>query len=102
MRKIILASKSPRRKFLLKQIGLDFEIHESEYEEDMTDMNDPHELVKFLSLNKARDVARYYEDAIIIGADTFRDTSFKNLMMSPFDFSNKKPRILTINLSNIK
>jgi len=31
-----------------------------------------------------------------------RDTSFKNLMMSPFDFSNKKPRILTINLSNIK
>lgn len=70
-RKIILASKSPRRKALLEQIGLDFEICESAYEEDMTAMKDPHELVKFLALNKARDVGRHYEDAIIIGADTF-------------------------------
>ncbi|MDP1883821.1 MAG: Maf family protein [Candidatus Moranbacteria bacterium] len=71
MRKIILASKSPRRKFLLEQIGLGFDIRESEYEEDMTVMSDPHELVKFLALSKAQDVARHYEDAIIIGADTF-------------------------------
>lgn len=71
MRKIILASKSPRRKFLLEQIGLKFDICESNYEEDMDAMDDPHALVKFLALNKAQDVARHYEDAIIIGADTF-------------------------------
>lgn len=71
MRKIVLASKSPRRKFLLEQIRLEFEIRESEYEEDMEAMDDPHELVKFLALNKAQDVARHYADAIIIGADTF-------------------------------
>jgi len=70
-RKIILASKSPRRKVLLEQIGLKFEICESEYEEDMGAISDPHELVKFLALNKARDVAKHYDDAIIIGADTF-------------------------------
>ncbi|MDZ4384819.1 MAG: Maf family protein, partial [Candidatus Moranbacteria bacterium] len=70
-RKIILASKSPRRKALLEQIGLKFDIRESGYEEDMGAMDDPHELVKSLALNKARDVARYYDDAIIIGADTF-------------------------------
>ncbi|MEI6587732.1 MAG: Maf family protein [Candidatus Moraniibacteriota bacterium] len=70
-RKIILASKSERRKVLLRQIRLEFEIRESEYEEDMSAMDDPHELAKFLAFGKAQDVAKYYDDAIIIGADTF-------------------------------
>lgn len=70
-RKIVLASKSERRKALLHQIGLEFEVRESEYEEDMTAMSDPYELVKFLALGKAQDVAKHYEDAIIIGGDTF-------------------------------
>jgi septum formation protein len=70
-RKIVLASKSERRRMLLGQIKLDFEIRESEYEEDMSAMSDPYELAKFLALGKAQDVAKYYDDAIIIGADTF-------------------------------
>jgi septum formation protein len=70
-RKIVLASKSERRKTLLCQINLDFEIRESAYKEDMTAMSDPYELAKFLALGKAQDVAKHYEDAIIIGADTF-------------------------------
>ncbi|KKR21095.1 MAG: Septum formation protein Maf [Parcubacteria group bacterium GW2011_GWE2_39_37] len=70
-RKIILASGSPRRKQLLEQIGLQFEVRPSEYEEDMSLMTDPFALVKFLALKKAEDVARHYEDAIIIAADTF-------------------------------
>lgn len=70
-KRIILASKSPRRKQLLEQIGLKFEVRESEYEEDMTAMADPIRLVKFLALKKAEAVAQYYTDAIVIGADTF-------------------------------
>jgi septum formation protein len=70
-RKIILASGSPRRKKLLEQIGLQFEIRESEYKEDMKAFSDPYELCKFLALKKAEDVAKHYDDAIIIGADTF-------------------------------
>ena len=70
-RKIILASKSPRRKELLEQIGLRFKIRESEYQEDMKAKDDPYELVKFLALQKTKDVARHYDDAIIIGADAF-------------------------------
>lgn len=70
-RKIILASKSERRKMLLTQIGLEFEIRESAYEEDMSALSNPHELAKFLALGKAQDIAKYYDDAIIIGADTF-------------------------------
>jgi len=70
-RKIVLASKSEIRKVLLEQIGLFFEVRESEYEEDMSVMSDPYELVKLLALGKAQDVAKHYDDAIIIGADTF-------------------------------
>ncbi len=70
-RKIVLASQSPRRKQLLEQIGLnDFEVRESEYEEDMTINKAPEELVKLLALEKTRDVAKHYDDAIIIGGDT--------------------------------
>ncbi len=58
-RKIILASGSPRRKALLEQVGLEFEVRESEYEEDMTAMSDPYELVKFLALKKGEDVAKH-------------------------------------------
>jgi septum formation protein len=69
-RKIMLASRSPRRKRLLEQIGLKFEIRESEYEEDMGAKSDPAALVKFLAGKKAADVARHYTNAIVIGADT--------------------------------
>jgi len=69
-RKIVLASRSPRRKKLLEQIGLNFAVRESEYEEDMSVTDDPEELVKFLAMKKAEDVARHYDDAIIIGSDT--------------------------------
>lgn len=71
MRKIILASTSPRRKDLLEKTGLLFEIATSNYEEDMTLRLPPHELAKHLSKGKAVAVARDYTDAVIIAADTF-------------------------------
>ena len=70
-RNIILASGSARRKDLLRQLGLEFEVRQSEYEEDMTVLNDPYELAKFLALKKGEDIAKYYADAIIISGDTF-------------------------------
>lgn len=70
MKKIILASRSPRRKQLLEQIGLEFEIDPSNYEEDMTLKTKPRELTEFLSLGKAKDVAQRHRNSIIISADT--------------------------------
>ncbi len=75
MYKIILASKSPRRSELLKQIGLEFEVLVSDKEEVVTS-NIPGEVVKELSIQKAVDVRDMYVNAehsekfIIIGADT--------------------------------
>ena len=71
MKKIILASGSPRRKELLTEAGIKFDIDVSNYEEDMTLDLTPHELAKYLSAGKARAVAGKYKDAVIIAADTF-------------------------------
>jgi len=67
---VILASGSPRRKELLKLIGVEFEIITSNKEEIITSTN-PEEVVKELSMMKAEDVAEGISGpALIIGADT--------------------------------
>ncbi|MFH0891656.1 MAG: Maf family protein [Candidatus Falkowbacteria bacterium] len=71
MKKIILASTSPRRKKLLEQIGLRFKAVASGYEENMDLKMKPADLARFLSSGKARAVAKKYRNAIIIAADTF-------------------------------
>ena len=71
MKKIILASTSPRRHALLRQIGLKFEIVPSNYEEDMTLKLLPNKLAMFLARGKAYDVAKRKKSGIVIGVDTF-------------------------------
>ena len=70
MKNIILASGSPRRKELLKNIGLQFKVDVPLIEEDLKSSLPPDKLVKKLSREKAEAVADKYHDAIIIGADT--------------------------------
>lgn len=71
MEKIILASSSPRRCELLKNIGLIFDIIPSSVEEHIDDEQSPEEVVKLLSSLKASDIAGKLEKGyIVIGADT--------------------------------
>ncbi len=71
MKDIILASASPRRSQLLKQIGLDFRVLSSDVDETIDKAISAEEAVKSLSLKKARDVAgRITKGPLIIGADT--------------------------------
>jgi len=67
---IILASSSPRRKALLKQIGIDFDVRESNIFEVFDFTKSPEENVQELALQKANAVIDSVENAIIIGADT--------------------------------
>ncbi len=71
MKKIILASASPRRKELLEQIGLKFEVEPSNYREDLATGLAPHELARKISLGKAQAVAGKHRNAVVIAADTF-------------------------------
>lgn len=76
MAKVVLASASPRRKELLEQVGVTFEILVANGEEIITKTL-PWEVVEELSAMKAKEVAGRYqqeqevtEDTVIIGADT--------------------------------
>ena len=69
-KKIDLASKSPRRKELLKQIGLNFTVDISEIDERRFSHSSPLNLVKNLAKAKARIISKKHKDAIIIAADT--------------------------------
>ena len=74
--KIILASKSPRRKEILQTLGIDFSIVTADTDE-CSDQTDPALLVEQLSLQKAQDVQdmldaqdKLLPDTLIIASDT--------------------------------
>ncbi|SDB21741.1 Maf family protein [Eubacterium oxidoreducens] len=69
--RIILASGSPRRRELLGEIGVEFEVRKAVGEEK-TSATSPKEMVKELAEQKAQEVRRTIqdEDALIIAADT--------------------------------
>ena len=67
---IVLASASPRRKFILSQVDLDFTIEPSEINEDFSIELLPEAFCEHWAREKANDVARSHLDKLIIGADT--------------------------------
>ena len=68
--RLILASKSPRRYELLKQVGLDFEVVLSRVIEDFVGTETPQDHVIRLAEAKVQDVAYRYPDRWVIAADT--------------------------------
>ena len=68
---IILASKSPRRKKLLEQINLKFEVFDSGFDEDSIVFSEPENYCQILALSKAKNVAEKLQNpSVVIGADT--------------------------------
>ncbi|NLW10220.1 MAG: septum formation inhibitor Maf [Firmicutes bacterium] len=69
--RLILASASPRRRELLRMLGLDFEILVSNAEESKGELPDsPGEQVMELAARKAGEIAGLHPDALVIAADT--------------------------------
>jgi septum formation protein len=68
--KLILASKSPRRRYLLKQAGLDFSVIPSRFDENSVTFSSPEAYVRILAEGKARDISAQYPDSWVIAADT--------------------------------
>ena len=70
MSALILASASPRRIEMLRNVRIDFNIVPSEVEESSVNARNPHEYVKECARLKAFDVAEKYPDSWVLGADT--------------------------------
>jgi septum formation protein len=67
---LILASQSPRRKTLLRQIGLRFTVRPSAVPENLLDHETPGHNAKRIALSKAMKIAKLSRRGIVIGADT--------------------------------
>lgn len=71
MKKIILASSSPRRKKLLSKLNIDFQAVPAKCEEKMEPGEEPLRMARRLSREKAESLVSHYPRHLIIGADTF-------------------------------
>lgn len=76
--RVILASASPRRQELLKQVFSEFDIAVSNANEDFVEAT-PYDNVMTTAFNKASAIAREYDD-LVIGMDTtvFMDNKYYN------------------------
>jgi len=69
-RKLILASGSPRRKELLRDAGIEFEVAPAAISEDRHPGEPPLDYALRLAREKAADVARRFPQDFVLGADT--------------------------------
>ncbi|WP_246940850.1 Maf family protein [Bacillus pinisoli] len=70
MQHLVLASSSPRRKELLTNLGITFDVLSSSIEETIDPSVTPEETVLSLAEQKAMDVAKQYPSSYVVGADT--------------------------------
>ena len=71
MKKIILASGSPRRKQILTEMGLTFEVVKSPFVEEFDHSHFSYQEIERLAFGKARAVADEIKgEYLVIGADT--------------------------------
>jgi len=68
--KIILASGSPRRRELFTKLGINFQYITSDTKEEFNDIDPIENQVMKIASIKAYNVARIYDEAFIMGADT--------------------------------
>mgnify|MGYP000663301957 CR=1 FL=1 len=67
---LILASRSPRRRYLLEQAGLSFSVIPSSIDETSIPISSPETYTRVLAEAKAGNVSDKYPDNWVIGADT--------------------------------
>ncbi|HUA66110.1 MAG TPA: Maf family protein [Alphaproteobacteria bacterium] len=92
---LILASASPRRAELLRQLKLEFEVVPSAAKEVFDDHLSPLELCQLNAHRKARAVAKKIPDALVLGADTLVFLSQK-IFGKPADKDQAKDMLMQL------
>lgn len=100
MSRLILASASPRRKELLKNVGYEFDIEVCDLEEK-SDKTKPYELVMDLAKVKAQAIMDMHEgeDVIVLGADTVVANG-EEILGKPRDLTHAREMISSLQGKN--
>ncbi len=93
---IILASQSPHRKKLLRQVGLRFKTVVSHAQESNQTNKGCAYLVKYNALKKAKEVASRLKKGIVISADTVVCTRGRRIIGKPRNLKEAKRNLRTI------
>ncbi|MGH7950779.1 MAG: Maf family protein [Limisphaerales bacterium] len=92
---LILASASPRRAELLRQLKLKFQVVPGKAAEILDDQLSPLELCQLNAHRKARAAAKKFPDALVIGADTLVFLAGK-VFGKPQDLEDAKKMLLQL------
>jgi septum formation protein len=92
---LILASASPRRQELLRQMGLAFEVIPARIREVQPGHLSPAEIGQINACRKARAVARDHPEALVLGADTLVCLG-RRLFGKPADFPEAERMLLEL------
>jgi septum formation protein len=97
LNKLILASKSPQRKRILKDMGIEFKAVPSHIDETKAanGLKAYHSIAKRIAYKKAEEIANRHPDEWILGCDTFVVLSDGSLSIKP---KNRSDARKTINL----
>lgn len=106
--KVVLASASPRRHELLKQVIPEFEIDPADIDEDGLTVSNPYETAMKLAEAKAKHVSLRHPGKVVIGSDTVvalsdnetwtqysKPTSFENAVEILTTLSGKTHSVIT-------
>jgi septum formation protein len=88
-REIVLASASPRRRDILRALGLGFEVDPADIDETPPDGASVDAVVAGLSLRKAQDAAPRHRNALVVAADTLVDLDGR-ILSKPVDESDAR------------
>lgn len=96
--KLILASRSPRRRELLSAAGYEFEVYPpSEAAECGVRGNEtPYQLVTRLAVRKAADVARRIDRGLVVGCDTVAECGGR-ILGKPLDLEHAREMLTILN-----
>jgi septum formation protein len=81
----ILASRSPQRKTILEDLGIEFTVIPSPFDESSISEKDPEKRALILAEKKAADVAKDHPDQWVIGVDTLVVSEDGQLLEKPVD-----------------
>ena len=97
---LILASRSPQRKAILKRLGVVFEVMPSPFDESTVLEKDPKKRAVILAEKKAEVIAKGHPDQWVIGVDTLVVASDGTLLEKPSDAEDAR-HMLRLHSGNI-